>query len=87
MLETILNNFHLEKILWILQKRIAYIMILGVLGGMAGGAYAYLTNSTLYRAEVSFYVYSDSGLCVLILRSISQIPNLPRPRIWYRVTY
>lgn len=59
MLETILNNFHLEKILWILQKRIAYIMILGVLGGMAGGAYAYLTNSTLYRAEVSFYVYSD----------------------------
>ena len=28
MLETILNNFHLEKILWILQKRIAYIMIL-----------------------------------------------------------
>ena len=34
-------------------------MILGVLGGMAGGAYAYLTNSTLYRAEVSFYVYSD----------------------------
>lgn len=31
MLETILNNFHLEKILWILQKRIAYIMILGVL--------------------------------------------------------
>ena len=55
MLETILNNFHLEKSLWILQKRIAYIMILGVLGGMAGGAYAYLTNSTLYRAEVSFY--------------------------------
>ena len=59
MLETIMNNFHLEKILWILQKRIAYIMILGVLGGMAGGAYAYLTNSILYRAEVSFYVYSD----------------------------
>lgn len=59
MLETILNNFHLEKILWILRKRIAYIMILGVLGGMAGGTYAYLTNSTLYRAEVSFYVYSD----------------------------
>ena len=59
MLETILNNFHLEKILWILRKRIAYIVILGVLGGMAGGAYAYLTDRTLYRAEVSFYVYSD----------------------------
>lgn len=59
MLETILNNFHLEKILWILRKRIAYIIILGALGGMAGGAYAYLTSSTLYRAEVSFYVYSD----------------------------
>lgn len=59
MLETILNNFHLEKILWILRKRIAYIVILGVLGGMAGGVYAYLTDRTLYRAEVSFYVYSD----------------------------
>ena len=59
MLETILNNFHLEKILWILKKRIAYIMMLGVLGGMAGGTYAYLTDSTLYRAQVSFYVYSD----------------------------
>ena len=59
MLETILNNFHLEKILWILRKRIAYIVILGVLGGMAGGAYAYLTGRTPYWAEGSFFVYSD----------------------------
>ena len=41
------------------SKKDCIHMILGVLGGMAGGAYAYLTNSTLYRAEVSFYVYSD----------------------------
>ena len=59
MLETILNNFHLEKILWILHKRIAYVILLGILGGMAGGGWAYMTDSTLYRADVSFYVYSD----------------------------
>ena len=46
MLETILNNFHLEKILWILQKRIAYIMILGVLGGMAGDRKSTRLNSS-----------------------------------------
>ena len=59
MLETILNNFHLEKILWILQKKMAYILLLGVLGGVAGGVYVYLGSSILYRADVSFYVYSD----------------------------
>lgn len=49
----------MEKILWILRKRIAYVILLGILGGVAGGAYAYMTSRTLYRAEVSFYVYSD----------------------------
>ena len=61
MLETILNNFHLEKILWILRKRIAYIMILGVLGGMAGGAYAYLTDSTLYDAKTGLCMDVETG--------------------------
>ena len=59
MIETILNNLHLEKILWIIKKKLALMVIFGALGGMLGGTYAFLTNTTVYRAEVSFYVYSN----------------------------
>lgn len=59
MIETIINNFHLEKILWIVKKKIAYMIIIGALGGIAGGGYAYLTGNTIYRAAVSFYIYSN----------------------------
>lgn len=59
MLETIINNFHLERILWILKKRIAYMILISAVGGILGGGYAYMTRSTLYRAAVSFYVYSN----------------------------
>lgn len=59
MLETIINNFHLERILWILKKRIAYMIIISAVGGILGGGFAYMTRSTVYRAAVSFYVYSN----------------------------
>lgn len=59
MIETILGNFHLEKILWIVKKRLAWMIIFGAVGGMLGGAYAALTSRTVYRADVSFYVYSN----------------------------
>ena len=59
MLETIINNFHLERILWILKKRLAYMIIISAVGGLLGGGYAYMTKSTVYRAAVSFYVYAN----------------------------
>lgn len=59
MLETIINNFHLERILWILKKRLAYMIIISAVGGILGGGYAYMTKSTVYRAAVSFYVYAN----------------------------
>ena len=59
MLETIISNFHIEKIMYIIRKRIALILCFVAIGGMAGGAYAYKTNETYYRAAVSFYVYSN----------------------------
>lgn len=59
MVETIINNFHLEKILWIVKNKIAYMIIIGALGGIAGGSYSYLTSNTIYRAAVSFYIYSN----------------------------
>lgn len=59
MIETILSNFHLEKLWYIFKKKVAIMLIVGVLGGMAGGAFAYYTNTETYNAKVSFYVCSN----------------------------
>lgn len=59
MIETILSNFHLEKILWIVKKRLALMLIIGAMCGAAGGAFAMLTNENTYTASVSFFVYSN----------------------------
>lgn len=60
MIETILNNFHLEKILWIIKKKLAFIFIFAAIGGIGAGLFAYLTNESSYQASVSFYVYSNA---------------------------
>lgn len=59
MIETIIGNFHLEKIIWIVKKNLAIIIILAALGGIAGGSFAVLTNEVNYTAAISFYVYSN----------------------------
>ena len=59
MIETILNNFNIERLLWILKKRLALMIIFGAIGGSAAGFYAMQTNQTTYSANVSFYVYSN----------------------------
>lgn len=59
MFETILSNIHLEKIFWIIKKRIAIVIIFAVMGAVAGGLFAMNISSVTYRAVVSFYVYSN----------------------------
>ncbi len=59
MIETIISNFHLEKILWIVKKKIAYMIIFAAVGGCAMGGYAYMTNENRYQAVISFYVYGN----------------------------
>ena len=59
MFDTILSNIHLEKILWIIKKRIAIVIIVAVVGAVAGGTFAMNISSVTYRAVVSFYVYSN----------------------------
>lgn len=59
MIETILNNFNIERLLWILKKRLALMIIIGAIGGSVAGFYAIQTNETTYSANVSFYVYSN----------------------------
>ncbi len=59
MIETIIRNFNIDRILYILKKRLAIMILFGVIGGIAAGIYAESTASTTYRAKVSFFVYSN----------------------------
>ena len=59
MFKTILSNFHLEKIFWTLKKKALYIFLSTAVLGMVAGAYASITSTSLYMAQISFYVYSN----------------------------
>lgn len=59
MIETILSNFHLEKLWYIFKKKFALMLIVGVICGVIGGGYAYATDQKTYTAETSFYVCSN----------------------------
>lgn len=59
MFGTILSNFHLEKILWILKVKIKYILLITILSALFMGMYAIRTRTSTYAAQISFYVYSN----------------------------
>ena len=59
MFETILTNFHLEKIFWILKVKLKYIILVTILASLAAGIYASYTRTSTYSAQISFYVYSN----------------------------
>ena len=59
MFKTILSNFHLEKIIWILKVKLKYILFFSILFALGGGIYANYTSTSTYVAQISFYVYSN----------------------------
>lgn len=59
MIETMIYNFNLARIIYVIKKYIAAIIVAACIGGIVAGAAAYFMGSTIYRAEVSFYVYSN----------------------------
>lgn len=59
MFKTILNNFHLEKLIWIIKSKLTYMVLAGLLCAMLAGAFASVTRTVTYQAEISFYVYSN----------------------------
>ena len=59
MFKTILSNFHLEKIFWTLKIKAIYIILCTTLGALATGFYADYTRTSVYMAQISFYVYSN----------------------------
>lgn len=59
MFETILSNFHLEKIFWILKVKFKFCLLIAILFALAAGFYADYTRTSTYIAQISFYVYSN----------------------------
>jgi polysaccharide biosynthesis transport protein len=59
MFETILSNFHLEKIFWILKVKLKLILLISILFALGMGVYANYSRSSTYLAQISFYVYSN----------------------------
>lgn len=59
MIDNILNNFNLGKILWILKRSIFLIVLVAALGGVAAGYYGNKSSYSLYSSRVSLYVYSN----------------------------
>lgn len=59
MFKTILSNFHLEKVFWIIKKKLKFMILAGVFCALLGAGFAYYTQTSTYVASISFYVYSN----------------------------
>lgn len=59
MFKTILNNFHLEKIIWIIKTKFMYMVLTGLICAVLAGGVASVTRTVTYQAKISFYVYTD----------------------------
>ena len=59
MLKIILQNFHLEKIFWIIKKNLKYMILVGFITGVLAGVITLITRTNLYAAQISLYVYSN----------------------------
>lgn len=59
MFKTILANFHLEKIFWIIKTNLKYMILSALVFALLAGAFGYTRQSSTYVAQISFYVYSN----------------------------
>lgn len=59
MFKTIINNFHLEKLIWIIKSKLLYMVLTALVGAVLMGGYASITQTSTYQAQISFYVYSN----------------------------
>lgn len=61
MIETIIGNFNLNRIMWIIKRRLLLMIIFGAIGGIGVGYFALQTSYELYNARISMYVYGDEN--------------------------
>lgn len=68
MLKIILQNFHLEKVFWIIISKLKFIILVGLICGVITGAVSMFMREDTYMAQISLYVYAnpdyinDSGI-------------------------
>lgn len=65
MIEIMLYNLNIDKLLWIIKKRIMFIMIFAIMGTGITGYYALKTQQEFYYANASFYVFSNPEYATL----------------------
>ncbi len=58
MLKTVLQNFHLEKLFWIVKTKLKYMALIGLICGALVGGFTFITRTDIYAAQISLYVYS-----------------------------
>lgn len=59
MFNIIIQNFHLEKLFWIIKTKLKYIILCGLMAGVFAGALTYFTRTETYMAQISLYVYTN----------------------------
>lgn len=64
MIETIIRNFTIDRIWFIIKKKMIFAILFALIGAAAGGIFAQSQKSTLYRARVTFYLYSKGDYLV-----------------------
>lgn len=59
MFKILIQNFHLEKVIWSIKSKIKYMILAGLICALFFGVYASVTSTSTYVAKVTFYVYSN----------------------------
>ena len=59
MFKIIFENFHLEKLLWIIKSGFKYIVLTGLIFAVLGGGYAFMFGEDKYEASTTLYAYSN----------------------------
>ncbi|WP_051656608.1 polysaccharide biosynthesis tyrosine autokinase [Butyrivibrio sp. AE3004] len=59
MFKIIIQNFHLEKVFWILKTKLKYMILIGLICGVISGSVGFIIRKETYKAQISMYVYSS----------------------------
>ncbi|WP_044913633.1 polysaccharide biosynthesis tyrosine autokinase [Butyrivibrio sp. WCE2006] len=59
MFKIIIQNFHFEKIIWIIKTKLKYMILVGLLCGVLAGVVGLYIKEDTYMAEISMYVYTS----------------------------
>ncbi len=59
MFKIIIQNFHLEKVFWIIKTKLKYMVLIGLICGVIAGSVGLMIKKETYLANISLYVYSS----------------------------